>query len=218
MPADPDKTLSSPADETPIARRRLTLAGLVGVLALAAVLRLVWLDQAPPGLHQDEASNAWNAYCLLKTGTDEFGTRWPIFCMRAIGDYRSTLYTYTMIPFQAVGGLNVWTARLPAAVGGILTVLLLYWVAARLFGPAAGLAAALLLAVNPTHIQLSRLGLEASQTPLLTLIPLALLLWAGLPLADGDPQPRPLRAVLAGLVTGHAATAIRRYGCSCRCS
>ena len=213
MPAEPDNTLPSPADETPSADTpslRGASSGLgtggvlmlVGVLALAAVLRLVGLDQAPPGLHQDEASNAWNAYCLLKTGTDEFGTPWPIFCMRAIGDYRSTLYTYTMIPFQAVGGLNVWTTRLPAAVGGILTVLLIYWVAARLFNPGTGLAAAALLAANPTHIQLSRLGLEASQTPLLTLLPLAALLWAGLPLADSDAKPRPLRAVIAGLLTG----------------
>lgn len=190
-------------------------AALLGaILLVAAALRLPALDRFPPGLHQDEAANAWNAYCLLKTGTDQFGVPWPVFCLRAIGDFRSTLYTYALLPFQAVGGLNVWTTRLPAAVGGVLTVLLLYGVAARLFGRGTGLVAALLLAVNPTHVQMSRLGLEAAHTPLLILAPLLLILWAGLPLADGDRRPGVVRCVLAGLVTGiccYGYPAVRLY-------
>jgi 4-amino-4-deoxy-L-arabinose transferase-like glycosyltransferase len=186
----------------PVAARHVTQLGLIAVLLIAGVLRVPDLTHSPPGLNQDEAANAWNAYCLLKTGRDQFGVRWPIFCMRALGGYRSTLFAYFMLPFQAVGGLNIWTTRLPAATGGILTVLVMYWVGARLFGPLTGLLAAALLAIDPTHIQLTRWGHEASLGPLLTLLPIAALLWAGFPLSDDPPQPRAGRAVLAGLLIG----------------
>lgn len=167
------------------------------------MLRLPGLTAAPPGLNQDEASNAWNAYCLLETGCDQTGTRWPIFYTRALGENRSALFLYLLLPFQAIGGLNIWTTRLPAALAGVFTVLLLYWVGKRLFDRPTGLAAAALLAVNPTHLQMSRWGHEASITPLLILAPLAALLWAGLPFNDGArQQPHPLRATLAGLLTG----------------
>ncbi len=157
---------------------------LLVILLLAALLRLPMLTQAPPGLNQDEAANAWNAYCLLKTGRDQVGVTWPVFYSRCLGANRSTLQLYLLMPLQAIGGLNVWTTRLPCALGGVITVWLLYVVGARMFGLATGLVAAGLLAVNPWHVQLSRLGHEAGMSPLLVMIPLALLLWARLPLTD----------------------------------
>lgn len=199
------RTTAALVPDTSPARGSWALAiGLLVTLAVATLLRVPALDRAPPGLHQDEAVNAWNAWCLLHTGRDQFGVSWPIFCMRAIGDFRSTLYTYSQIPFQAVGGLNTWTIRLPAALGGALTVLLSYFIGRRLFDPATGLATAALFAINPTHIQLSRMGLEAAQAPLLILVALLAVLWAGLPLGDDPPKPRPTRALLAGLITGGA--------------
>ena len=97
------------------------------------------------------------------------------------------------MPFQAVGGLNVWTTRLPSAIGGVATVLLAWWVGRRMFGPRVGLVTAALLAIDPTHVQMSRLGHEASITPLLTLVPLAALIWAGFPLFDANWPACPLR-------------------------
>lgn len=176
---------------------------LLAILVLAATLRLAKLDQVPPGLHVDEASNAWNAYTLLKTGKDQHGVSWPIFYTRAFGENRSTSYIYALIPFQAIGGLTVWTTRLPSAVGGILTVLLIYFVGARLFGGATGLAAAAMLAVNPWHVQMSHLGLEAALSPLLIMVSLAAFLWAHMPLDDDRQRgPRPAVAALAGATAG----------------
>jgi 4-amino-4-deoxy-L-arabinose transferase-like glycosyltransferase len=180
----------------------LTAALLIGILVLAALLRVPWLTQAPPGLNQDEAANAWNAWCLLKTGTDQVGERWPIFYMHALGENRSTLFMYFMLPFQALGGMNVWTTRLPAAVGGVLTVLLVYWIAARLFGRTVGLMAALLLTLNPAHIVLSRLGHEAAIGPLLAALAFAVLIWAGFPVTDRETRPCIVRALVAGLIAG----------------
>jgi 4-amino-4-deoxy-L-arabinose transferase-like glycosyltransferase len=206
-------------------RKRFTVGSgghlpLLLILVVGAALRLYRLDQAPPGLHQDEASNAWNAWCLLKTGQDQSGERWPLFCTRAFGEYRSALFLYALLPFQAIGGLSVWTTRLPGVGCGLAAIALIFYVGARLFGRAVGLIAAALLAVTPWAIQQSRWGHEAVATPVLMLAPLALLLWARFPLGDdpeGDPgapgelrlersraSPGLIRAALAGAAAGLA--------------
>ena len=59
---------------------------LLVILTLAGALRFAKLDEVPPGLHVDEAANAWNAYTLLKTGKDQHGVPWPIFYARAFGE------------------------------------------------------------------------------------------------------------------------------------
>ncbi len=174
------------------------------ILSLAAFLRLVNLGQSPPGLNQDEAANAWSAYCLLKTGKDYAGVSWPIYYTRNLGGNSSTLYVYLLLPFQAIGGLNVYTTRLPAAVAGVFTIWLIYFVASRLFDTKTGLVAAALLTLNPWHLQLSRWGHEGCIAPLLGLAPLALMLWTNMPITDNKNPPRPIVSALAGALTGVA--------------
>jgi len=176
---------------------------LAGIVAVAALLRLIRIGHSPPGLNQDEAIGAWISWCLLKTGHDMTGAAWPIFYSHGIGDNPSTLFFYITMPFQALGGLNVLTTRLPAALAGILCVPLIYWVGKRLFGTATGLVAAAMLALNPWHLFLSRFGVGASQCPLHALLIVALLIAARFPLAD-EPGGRPRAgfAALAGLVAG----------------
>ena len=199
---DRTKRSDAVAGQNEFLRRYWATIALCLVVAAGAALRLVWLDAVPPALHADEAPNAWNAYTLLKAGMDQYGIHWPIFYIRAFGDNRSTLFMYMMMPFQAIGGLNVWTTRLPAVVASLFAIVLIYYVGARLFGRAVGIAAAALLAFNPWHIQMSRWGHEATIVPLLVILPVAALLWANLPLADEEYGPRPIRAGLAGAVAG----------------
>jgi 4-amino-4-deoxy-L-arabinose transferase-like glycosyltransferase len=173
------------------------------ILLLAAGLRLVNLRQSPPGLNQDEAANAWNAYCLLKTGKDQVGVTWPIFYVRALGGNRSTLYVYLLLPFQAIWGLNVCSTRMPAALCGVLTIALVYFVGERLFDRQTGLFAAGLLALNPWHLQQSRWGHEASLCALLGLAPLAMILWAKILSRNDETHiPKPILAALAGAASG----------------
>ena len=187
---------------TPLLRRTWVI--LLLILILAAFLRLVKLGQiSPPGLNQDEAANAWSAYCLLKTGKDYFGNPWPIYYVRNLGGNSPSLYVYLLLPFQAIGGMNVYTTRLPGALGGIFTVWLIYFVGKRLFNTQTGLVAAALLAIDPWHLQQSRWGHEVTHAPLLGLAPLALMLWAGLPVSDDKTaSPRPFIAAIAGALSG----------------
>jgi 4-amino-4-deoxy-L-arabinose transferase-like glycosyltransferase len=180
---------------------------LLVITAVAAVARLGWPGSSPPGLNQDEAIGAWISWCLLKTGHDMNGQAWPIFYAHGIGDYPSTLFFYVTMAFQAIGGLNVTTTRLPAELAGIACVPLIYWVGARMFGVATGLIAAAMLALNPWHLFLSRFGVGASQCPLDALLTVALLLKARFPLVDpapGEPDAEPDArwAGLAGFASG----------------
>ncbi len=184
---------------------RVTGFALAAITLVAAFLRLFHFGSSPPGLNQDEAINAWNAFCMLRTGHDMVGARWPIFYAHAIGDNRTTLLFYAMLPFQALGGLNVWTTRLPGVFAGILCVPLVYFVGARLFGRWAGLLAGLLMAFDPWALLVSRWGgFDGSLCPLLGLLAPAALLWAGLPPAGANSRPRAWRAALGGAAVGIA--------------
>src|SRR6185436_17897471 len=166
---------------------------LVLITLAGAFLRLWQLRHAPPGLEQDEALGAWMSWCLLHTGRDMSGQPWPIFYAHGIGDSPPTLSFYLTIPFQWLGGLSPVTTRLPGAVAGTLCVPLLAWVADRVNGPRTALIAGALLAFSPWHLFVSRFGVGASECPLEALLPLALLVAAGL-LVEG-----PVRPVLAGM-------------------
>lgn len=207
------------AHSEPFARKWSTI-GLVCLLLLAVALRLPALTDSPPGLHQDEAANAWNAWCLIHTGMDQNGAPWPVFYFRALGENRTPLFLYFLMPFQLIGGLNVHTTRLPNVVGGVICVALIYYIGSKWFGRGPGLIAAALLAVSPWAVHQSRWGHEGGSVLLLTLVPLAAWIWAGLPfqpvptreLHAHDPN-RPgsgtaklsrLRCLLAGLVSGLA--------------
>ena len=191
----------APAPVAPPAARWTPLDwALLAVITLAgAFLRLWNLRHAPPGIEQDEALGAWMSWCLLHTGRDMSGQPWPIFYAHGIGDSPPTLSFYLTIPFQWLGGLSPVTTRLPGAVAGTLCVPLLAWVADRMNGPRTALIAGVLLAFSPWHLFVSRFGVGASECPLEALLPLALLVAAGL-LAEGP--VRPVLAGLAGLAAG----------------
>jgi len=105
---------------------------LVLILLLAAFLRLWNLAHYPSGLNADEAAIGYNAYSLLETGKDEHGDPWPIH-FKSFGDYKPGLYFYLVLPLVKLLGLNIWAVRLPAALLGILSVLLIMLLTKEIF-------------------------------------------------------------------------------------
>ena len=67
-------------------------------------------------------------------------------------------------------GLHPWVIALPQAVEGVLTVLVLYRAVSRLAGPAAGLIAALAIAVSPATVALNRGNISDSLMILLLVL------------------------------------------------
>lgn len=144
---------------------------VIVIIALAVFLRLFMLGVNPPSLDWDEASLGYNAYSLLKTGKDEFGRPWPI-SIRSFEDYKPAMYTYLTIPTVAAFGLNEFAVRLPSALFGILTVLVVYALVKELIAgkhisvnmsqSALTLCIMLLLTISPWHLQFSRIAFESN--------------------------------------------------------
>jgi len=136
----------------------------IGIIVLASFLRLWQLGNVPVSPDWDEAALGYNAYSILKTGRDEYGT-WLPRTLRSFDDYKPPLYTYLAIPSVAVFGLNTWATRLPSAVMGILAVAGTYYLAVILMGKKQSMAtliAPFLLAISPWHLQFSRIAFEAN--------------------------------------------------------
>lgn len=126
------------------------------IFFLATFLRLYQLSTIPVGVHGDEASIGYNAYSLLKIGRDQNGIKFPLV-IDQWGDFRPAGYHYLTIPFVATFGLSPFAVRLPAAIFGSATVLVVYALLLELFSsiPIA-MVGSLLLAISPWHIIISR--------------------------------------------------------------
>lgn len=69
----------------------------------------------PPGFYLDESSNAYNAYCISYTGSDEYGTTWPVF-FRCFDDYHDPAMIYLLAPLVKTFGLQPAVARFPSGL------------------------------------------------------------------------------------------------------
>lgn len=142
---------------------------LLLIIALAFFLRFYRLDTYP-ALNADEAAIGYNAYSLIQTGLDEHGNPWPIH-FQSFNDFKPGLYFYLVLPFVKALGLNEWAVRIPGALLGVGTVLLVYFLVKELFkDERLGLVSAFFLAISPWHLHFSRGGWEVnSATFLITL-------------------------------------------------
>lgn len=136
---------------------------------LASFLRFYRLGATPISLNWDEAALGYNAYSLLKTGSDEYGNFFP-FILRSFGNYTPALYAYLAIPAIALFDLNQFSVRLPAAIMGVLAVIGSFFLTKQLcsldnntkkHAHLFALLVMVLLAISPWHLQFSRVAYEA---------------------------------------------------------
>ncbi len=151
---------------------------LIGIIILAALLRLYRLDAIPPGTNRDEASIGFTALSLLTTGKDEYGRTLPL-SFESFGDWKLPLYIYSTIPFVKIFGLTELAVRLPSALAGIISVAAIYYLAKALFAAeSVALLSAAVLAIMPWHIHISRVESEAIVAVLFTIVGVTLFLKA----------------------------------------
>lgn len=135
---------------------------LILIILLGSVLRLWQLGNVPASPDWDEASLGYNAYSLLMTGKDEYGKTFPLI-LESFGDFKPALYSYLAIPSIALFGLNTFAVRLPSALLGILTLLVVYGICQNLFRRRdISLLTTFFLALSPWHIQFSRVAFETN--------------------------------------------------------
>lgn len=177
---------------------------IVGAVVLVgAVLRLAALGDYPLAINQDELSNIYDGWSLATTGSDRFGSTMPAI-VRGFGEYdwRPSLQAWLCALPAAAGGFSVAGGRLPSALLGVASLVLLYLLVRELAGRATGLLALAFAALSPWHLLYSRMAHEGAALPPF-LVVLALFLWqrsarAGFP---------PALTALLGLVVGSGANA-----------
>lgn len=143
--------------------KKKPLQVLALIFVFGFLIRFVGLGSIPRGFTPDEASQAYTAYSLLKTGQDEWGISWPLTSFKSFLDYKSPLQTYLMIPSIAIFGLNEFASRLPSAVFGSLAILSVFFLSTKLTSnKTVGLLTSAIFAFSPWAIQFSRMALEAN--------------------------------------------------------
>ncbi len=147
------------------------------IVLFAFLLRAYNLQKVPVSLSWDEAAIGYNAYSILKTGRDEYGTRFPIL-FRSFNDYKLPGYIYLTVISEKLFGFTQTGVRLPSAVLGTLTVLAFYILISefQIFGYGLTAFGTLLFAMSPWHLQFSRGAYEANGSLFFFVLGIALLL------------------------------------------
>lgn len=139
--------------------RRLTLALII---LLSIFLRFYQLVDAPPSLNWDEASVLWNAYSMVKTGSDEYGNSIPV-SVRSFEDFKPPLLTYAVTGSVLLFGKNEFAVRFPSALAGTLVVLVIFFLLYETTkNRRLSLLTAFLVTFMPWHLTFSRIAFEAS--------------------------------------------------------
>lgn len=141
-------------------KREIFLLGVI--LAAAAAVRCWGLDKSPASVGFDEAALGYNAYSLLKTGKDEYGTPLPL-SLRSFNDYKPALYAYLSIPAIALMGLNGASIRLVSAAAGVGLLFFVYLLLKQFVGNwKLRLMLLFLLSFLPWSLHFSRVALETN--------------------------------------------------------
>lgn len=128
------------------------------IAVAAAVLRLWDLGSLPVGLHGDEAIWGMEADRILDDGSIGIYTR------SALGQPTAPFYLGAIV--IGLFGSSVWAIRLPAALAGVVTVVVLHRLVERRFGRAVALAAAAALAAMVWSLHFSRIAFGLAWWPL----------------------------------------------------
>lgn len=157
---------------------------LILVIFLAAFLRIYKLDSIPPALNWDEIDAGYNAYTIANWARDEWGQFLPLV-FTSFRDDKHPIHIYLTVPLVKIFGLSDFTARLPGALVGTLSVVIVFYLARILFkSDLTALFSALFLAISPYHMHFSR-GLWEIDFALFFLMLGLLLFYMGLQKKNG---------------------------------
>lgn len=131
---------------------------LLLVIVIAIMLRFFMLGEVPLGVTHDELGYFFNAYSISQTGKNVFGEQLPLFTWMVRGGFPFLpVPVYTGAFFFLFLPLSPFTGRLPAALLGVVDVLLIYLLVVRLLkDKPLALLSSFFLAISPWHLHFSR--------------------------------------------------------------
>jgi len=133
--------------------------GSIGLLFLFT--RLYQINTNPPALYWDEASIGVNAYSILITGKDEWGTSFPLH-FRAFGEFKLPVYIYTVAGFMSVLGKKEIAVRLPAVLFTAIAILFSFLIYRKVLGSQLATLGVFFLTMTPWLFLFSRTGYEVT--------------------------------------------------------
>jgi 4-amino-4-deoxy-L-arabinose transferase-like glycosyltransferase len=132
------------------------------IVFFAAAVRFIGIGQFPPLLTQDEASLAYNAWSIARTGRDEWGQKFPLV-FSAFGDAKQPVYIYLASLGYKIFGWRADEIRWLSALAGTLSVgLASVWIWLKTRDRSWALAAGAITAFAPWMVHLSRMALESN--------------------------------------------------------
>jgi len=132
---------------------------------MGTFIRFYQLKNIPPGFFCDEAAEGYTAYSVLTTGKGIHGDTNIAFFKSISNDIHGSIYTYSMVPFIKIFGLNEFAVRATSAFYGVLTIFVLFLLVKEVTNENIALLSSCLLAISPWHIQFSRIGFIAVTYP-----------------------------------------------------
>ena len=141
---------------------------IVAIFVLALFLRFYKLGSVPVSLFGDELDVGYQAYSVLKTGSDYYGNFLP-FHFHSLAEWRTPLYLYSTVPTVALFGISPLGVRLPAAIFGMLDLVAFYYLVKvirmqflNIKSDYFEIFALFFMSISPWHIEYSRAAFEVT--------------------------------------------------------
>jgi len=153
----------------------IRLRWLILIFFVALFFRVVFLGSLPATFFVDEVLSGYLGRYLWETGKDLYGNVWPLLYFNKFGDY------YIILPMYLDGistyffGVTRFAVRFPTVLIGALSIFPIYGISRRFSQSSlSGYLTALLFAITPWHIVLSRATTES----VIELFVLLLVIWS----------------------------------------
>jgi len=78
---------------------------IIIIFLVSLFFRFYHITKVPISLNWDETAFGYNAFSILETGRDEYGTKLPLE-FKSVGDYKCPLFVYLSVPVIKYFGLN----------------------------------------------------------------------------------------------------------------
>ncbi|MCI8694630.1 MAG: glycosyltransferase family 39 protein [Lachnospiraceae bacterium] len=141
----------------------LTIVVTGAVFAVFIITRLWRLMDIPFGLHTDETSMAYSAWCLSQYGVDRHLNSMPVYLLN-FGGGQSPLYPYLLAALFKIFDFHLALIRIPSLIFSLLTLIFGMGIV-RLIYPDqryAFLITGALVTISPYFIMAGRLGLDCN--------------------------------------------------------
>ncbi len=148
-------------------RDKIYISLVILLLIVGTFVRVYEISSVPGGINQDEAYSGYEAYSMLKYGTDSWGYSFPVY-LQTWGAGMSVLNSYLIMPFIALlgdeGNLTLAT-RLPQAIVAIISMPVFFLLLKKLYDKRIALLGLFFLVICPYHIMMARWGLDCNLAP-----------------------------------------------------